>query len=60
MVKLNEPLIIKSVTSAMHSLLTPLVYTTNTFARIRLTKSMKHNKQVYSIDTKQRRANAFM
>ena len=28
-VKLNEPLIIKSVRSAMHRLLTPLVHTTN-------------------------------
>ena len=35
MVKSNEPLIIKSVRSAMHNLSTPLVHTTNTFAKIR-------------------------
>ena len=34
-VKSNEPLIIKSVKSAMHSLSTPLVHTTDTFAKIR-------------------------
>ena len=35
MVISNEPLIIKSVRPAMHSLLTPLVHTTNIFAKIR-------------------------
>ena len=34
-VKSNEALIIKSVRSAMHNLSTPLVHTTNTFAKIR-------------------------
>ena len=32
-VKSNEPLIIKSVRSPMHSLSTPVVHTTNTFAK---------------------------
>ena len=57
MVKSNEPLIIKSVRSAMHSLSTPLVHTTIAFAKIRQTRSIKRNYQVCSIDTKQRRAN---
>ena len=34
MVKANEPLIIKSVRSAMDSLSTPLVHTTNTLTQL--------------------------